>query len=192
MTETSCLKNKIGSSQSLQQSGSNVETFLVFSIEGQKAALSVDEIKEVASPALLDHLPNHIDQVAGLMNLRGDIIPVLDLARKSRSGPGLNNKQNKKRVVVIPLGETKIGLLVDNYMQVTHGIKLTGMTTDIGKDVTWFRPYTKSVVKDKTGYIIPLLDNIQLFEQLMARMAENVSKGKGLTTVPGKEEVHHG
>ena len=192
MTEISYSENKNCSYSIFQESDRDIETFLVFTIAGQKAAISVDAIKEIALPASLDKLPNHIDQVVGLMNLRGDIIPVIDLAGKGLGSCGSNN-QHKKRVIVIPLGETKIGLLVENYMQITTGIKVVGSSKKFNNnDMPLFRPYTKSVVKDRTGHTIPLLDNIQLFEQLMARMADNVCNAKASTTVSGKEEVRHG
>ncbi len=191
MTEASGPRQK-NSSSDFRQTGTTGDTFLLFSISGQKAAVSLDEIKEVALPAFLEDLPNHINQVAGLMNLRGDIIPVIDLATKGGAKPHIDGSRDKKRVIVLSMGESKIGLLADNHMQVIRGTRLGNVKRQSAGSDPILRPYARSAISDAKGNTVPLLDNMHLFKQLMANMAGNVGRSKGSATVNCKEEVHHG
>jgi len=53
--------------------------FLLFNIDNEKYAISVEEIIEVVELVKFTNIPQAPAYVRGLMNYRGDIIPVIDL-----------------------------------------------------------------------------------------------------------------
>jgi len=143
----------------------NLEILLVFSIGGKLAAFSVYEVDEVAAPSVIESLPNHVDKVAGLMSLRGEVIPIIDL-----TGEYSQNFAEKQRVIVITVGDSKIGLLADVHMQVVKGI-----ASDVSelpeKAASFLKPFAKAVVKDQKGMAIPLLDGKLLLNTVLTGIA---------------------
>lgn len=53
-----------------------------FFIDEFEFALDIMDVKEIKEMDIIRHLPNSLPFVRGLLNLRGDIIPVLDLKKK--------------------------------------------------------------------------------------------------------------
>ena len=57
---------------------------LLFTLERQRYGLPVEDVRELVRAARLTHLPQAPDVVEGLLNLRGELLPVLDLRRRFR------------------------------------------------------------------------------------------------------------
>ncbi len=53
-----------------------------FSLDNFEFALDIMDVKEIKEMDIIRHLPNSLPFVKGLLNLRGEIIPVLDLKKK--------------------------------------------------------------------------------------------------------------
>jgi purine-binding chemotaxis protein CheW len=60
---------------------------LLFTLEGQRYALPSADVRELVRAARLTPLPRAPDVVEGLLNLRGELLPVLDLRRRFRLSP---------------------------------------------------------------------------------------------------------
>jgi len=60
---------------------------LLFTLEGQRYALRSADVGELVRAARLTPLPRAPDVVEGLLNLRGELLPVLDLRRRFRLPP---------------------------------------------------------------------------------------------------------
>lgn len=69
---------------------------------------NVREIRRWSPPTALPHAPEH---VLGLINLRGSVLPVYDLAR--RLGLPVAQGTERKVVIVAMLGDRVAGLVVD-------------------------------------------------------------------------------
>ena len=57
---------------------------LLFTLEAQRYALPAADVRELVRAARLTPLPRAPDVVEGLLNLRGELLPVLDLRRRFR------------------------------------------------------------------------------------------------------------
>ncbi|MGZ3457816.1 MAG: chemotaxis protein CheW [Archangium sp.] len=57
---------------------------LLFTLEGQRYALSTEDVRELARAVRLTPLPRAPAVVEGLLNLRGELLPVLDMRRRFR------------------------------------------------------------------------------------------------------------
>jgi purine-binding chemotaxis protein CheW len=92
------------------------EQFLVCRIGEDDFGLPIQAVEEVAAlPAKLTPLPKAPPFVKGVMNLRGQIIPVIDQTR--RFG-GLAADGGKRRVIVLRIGELQAGFIVDAVSEV--------------------------------------------------------------------------
>ncbi len=79
-------------------------------------AVDIMRIKEIIRPQKLAMLPKAPSFVEGVLNLRGAVIPVLDL-RKRFDMPSREADQNR-RLLIIALAGCTIGLVVDEVTEV--------------------------------------------------------------------------
>lgn len=85
-------------------------------VGGDAFALDVTRVLEVARPTALTRVPAAPEHVRGLMNLRGRILPVLELA--TRLGLPAATESPTSRVVVAELRGRRIGLWIDEALGV--------------------------------------------------------------------------
>ena len=98
--------------------------WVVVRVGGGKCGLAVEEIKEIVKLKTVTPLPHAPGFVEGLMNLRGQIIPVVNLGAKLAAvrsgfpaGEGKDNARDERVVVMQEAGEF-VGLHVDAVEQV--------------------------------------------------------------------------
>jgi purine-binding chemotaxis protein CheW len=98
-----------------------VHQFLTFLLDGREYGLELFRIQEICGYAPITPIPNLPEHVRGVMNLRGTVLPVIDLRMKFRLAPV---EYSKFTVIVIAKIESKtVGLLVDavsDVLQVRH------------------------------------------------------------------------
>ncbi len=75
--------------------------------------LSVHEILRIPE---ITRLPNTPEYIKGVINLRGNVIPVVDI--RLRFGMQQVTLTELSRIIVVEIGEKLVGLLVDNVHQV--------------------------------------------------------------------------
>lgn len=94
------------------------ERFLLFRIGNEGFGLPIDAVQEVALlPARLTPLPKAPAFVQGVMNVRGQVIPVIDQAHRFN---GIPVAGAKVRVIVLRIGELTVGFAVDAVSQVVQ------------------------------------------------------------------------
>jgi len=100
-----------------QDDGTQVsEQFLLFRIGTAEFGLPIAAVAEVAAlPLRLTALPRAPAFVKGVMNLRGQVIPVIDQGQRFGS---LAASGAKSRVVVVKVGDLLVGFVVDAVSEV--------------------------------------------------------------------------
>jgi purine-binding chemotaxis protein CheW len=92
--------------------------FLTFLLDEQEYGLELFKIQEIRGYAPVTPIPNVPAHVRGVMNLRGTVLPVIDLRMKFRLPP---IEYSKFTVIVIAMVAGKmVGLLVDAVSDVLH------------------------------------------------------------------------
>jgi purine-binding chemotaxis protein CheW len=95
------------------------ELFVVFRLDGEEYAVDVDAVQEIIRvPAALIHVPKSYDFVEGLVNLRGTVLPVVDL--RTRLGLGRSERDERQRIVVLIIGGARTGFIVDSVAEVAR------------------------------------------------------------------------
>ena len=114
--------------------GSTFE-FVAFSVGGQSYCLEITQIREIRRWAPVTVLPHTPDDVLGVMNLRGAVIPIFDLAARYGLGPTPDNERNV--VIVAAARGGTIGLLVEAVSEILS-VKTDAIqqTPDIKSDAT--------------------------------------------------------
>jgi len=90
---------------------------IVFQIGKQNFAFSLDNVKEIIKVPSITPVPLTKSHVAGLINLRGDVIPVLNLREKYRIESYI--KSEDARIIIIEKNNVKIGMLVDKVLNIS-------------------------------------------------------------------------
>lgn len=94
-----------------------VELQLVrFDVAGEQYAVNILSVQEINRMTELTRVPNSAPDVAGLINLRGQIIPVVDL-RTTFNMPQAATSESS-RIVVVEIHSKKVGLIVDRVHEV--------------------------------------------------------------------------
>ena len=90
---------------------------IAFQLEREEYGVPVASVREVSRVAEITRVPQAPEHIRGVMNLRGRILPVLEL--RTRLGhPPLTAPGPKARVVVAEIHGRVLGLLVDAVAQV--------------------------------------------------------------------------
>ena len=89
---------------------------VTFNLLGEEFGLPILDVREIIRMVEVTPVPHSPDFVEGVINLRGQILPVIDLRKRFN----LENKtvNEDTRIVVIEISENLIGLIVDGVNEV--------------------------------------------------------------------------
>lgn len=97
---------------------SNTQQLVVFSLADEEYGVAITQIQEIIRQPDITRIPGMPDFIEGVINLRGKIIPVIDL--RNRFGLEQKVETDKTRVVVADAGGQTIGLVVDSVSEVVN------------------------------------------------------------------------
>ncbi len=104
----------------LPSSGAELVTV---AIGEQQFAIDIMSVREIRGWTVSTPLPNAPSHFLGMINLRGSILPVVDLG--ARLGLGATAADRSSVVIVVQVGARQIGLLVDavcDILALTEGM----------------------------------------------------------------------
>jgi purine-binding chemotaxis protein CheW len=88
-----------------------------FLIDGQRYAVSVERVVEILAAVALAPIPDAPPFVLGMMNCRGKLVPVIDLAARIRARPAPHLRATG-HILVVRLSDGPLGCLVDRVVDV--------------------------------------------------------------------------
>lgn len=92
--------------------------FVTFFLEKEEYALPIRQVQEINRITEITKVPNSPCHVRGVINLRGRIVPVIELKRRLKLGEASVDKDS--RIVVVENGSKVLGLMVDRVAQVLN------------------------------------------------------------------------
>ena len=90
--------------------------FVAFTIGEQNYCVDIMSVREIRAWTGATPLPNTADYVRGVINLRGSIVPIVDL--RTRFGQGETEPTTSHVVVIVAIEERLNGLLVDSVSDI--------------------------------------------------------------------------
>ena len=90
--------------------------YVAFRIGEQDYCVDIMSVREIRTWTGTTPLPNTADFVRGVINLRGIILPIIDL--RTRFGQGDTDPTKNHVVVIVAVGGRLVGLLVDAVMDI--------------------------------------------------------------------------
>ncbi|WP_371153915.1 chemotaxis protein CheW [Jannaschia sp. 2305UL9-9] len=91
---------------------------LTFQCGGRGYAVDIMAVREIRSWSQPTPLPHAPPYMLGMVNLRGSVLPVMDLAQRLGQAPTEENPRNV--IIVIQQGNRLHGLLVDAVSDIVH------------------------------------------------------------------------
>ena len=142
-----------------------------FRIGRETFGLPIAMVREIVRVPDITNVPNAPDYIEGVINLRGRIIPIVDL--RKRFGEQSPEPHKKNRVVVVEMEHRALGLLVNSASEV---LKIPPSEIESPQDVfdEGELGYITGVAKLK-GRLVILLDLNRILERRELRRLEEVA-----------------
>ncbi|MDQ1275919.1 MAG: purine-binding chemotaxis protein CheW [Euryarchaeota archaeon] len=85
---------------------------VAFELSGEEFGVDIMQVSEIMPVSKITRVPQAPECVKGLINLRGKIIVVIDLNRRLGFSPRENDSLT--RIIIVKVGDTTIGMLVNS------------------------------------------------------------------------------
>mgnify|MGYP001598474203 FL=1 len=90
--------------------------FISFAIDDDQYGVDIMAVREIKGWADITHLPKQPEYVRGVLNLRGAIVPIVDL--RCRFGQGLTKTTPLHIVIIVQIDGDQIGLIGDRVLDI--------------------------------------------------------------------------
>jgi purine-binding chemotaxis protein CheW len=90
--------------------------FISFAIGEDQYGVDIMSVREIKGWSDITHLPKQPDYVRGVLNLRGAIVPIIDL--RCRFGQGLTDTTPLHIVIIVQIGGRQVGLIGDRVLDI--------------------------------------------------------------------------
>jgi purine-binding chemotaxis protein CheW len=89
-----------------------------FAIGKEQFGVDILMVQEIIRMAPITAIPNSPDFIEGVINLRGHIIPVIDLRKRLKLNPLADEDKGNTRILIINVQDRVTGFIVDAVSQV--------------------------------------------------------------------------
>jgi purine-binding chemotaxis protein CheW len=136
---------------------------VTFQIGNEKYGIDIMEVKEIVRNQEVRPIPNAPAWVQGLLNLRGRIIPIIDLHERFQINRLAveDDESDPGGIIVINVGGKELGIVIDKIIRVVT-IAFSDMQAPPQMMSGLGTEYIQSVVNAEDGYLI-ILNTRRLF-----------------------------
>jgi purine-binding chemotaxis protein CheW len=90
--------------------------FISFAIGDDQYGVDIMAVREIKGWSQITPLPRQPDYMRGVLNLRGVMVPIIDL--RCRFGQGMTEASPLHIVIVVQIGPNHVGLLADRVLDI--------------------------------------------------------------------------
>ena len=103
-------------SQEAENINDQITQWVTFRLEGEKYGINVMRVQEVLRMTEIAPVPGAPDYVMGIINLRGNVVTVIDTRKRFGLPEGITD--DATRIVIIEAENQVIGIMVDSVAEV--------------------------------------------------------------------------
>ena len=92
------------------------QQFVTFRLDQEEYGIQIQRVKDIITPPKITEVVDGVDGLLGIINLRGEMLPVIDL--RQRIGCSMRALTKKARIIIVEYEYEDIGFLVDEVTQV--------------------------------------------------------------------------
>jgi len=89
---------------------------VIFKLDNVEYGIDILQVNEIVKLQNITKVPNTPEYVDGVINLRGTVIPIIDLKVKFKLGRKERNEDS--RIIVVNVNEKTLGIVVDEVAEV--------------------------------------------------------------------------
>lgn len=135
------------------------DPFLIFEIGSQTFGLPAAVVAEVLQkPERLTKIPRSPDFIAGVINLRGNVVPIIDQRARFATTP---SSQARARVIVVSIGDLQAGFVVDAVREV---LRMSQDTITSAPKIGDTKVFDRVAVLEGGERIVLLIDPAELLD----------------------------
>jgi purine-binding chemotaxis protein CheW len=101
-----------------QQLSGEVVQVVSFRLGGEEYGVDIAQVQEIIRMVEITHVPRAPHFMEGVINLRGQLIPIIDL--RTRFGMSRIDPTKSTRIVVTEIGSKRVGIVVDSVSEVLN------------------------------------------------------------------------
>lgn len=94
----------------------DVKQYVVFEIEGEIYALDILFVESIERMSQITRVPYSPAEMLGVINLRGDVIPVASI--RQVLGYGEQHYTEATRIIIVQYEDYRIGMVVDRVLEI--------------------------------------------------------------------------
>ena len=99
-----------------QMASEELLQLVIFKIGKEEFGAPITQVKEIIALAEITRMPQAPPFIEGVINLRGQVIAVVDLAK--RFGLAAKERDDNTRIMVVEVGPNTMGMIVDSVVEV--------------------------------------------------------------------------
>lgn len=138
-----------------------IHQFITFSVNKQEYGIEITSIREIKGWIHTTSLPNTPQYMRGVINLRGSVVPVLDL--RCRFGLGLTEATKAHVIMILNIQGRIMGMLVDAVSDIIY-VKVEDIKSVPSIDVTEGQDTVLQGIADIDGRMVALLSLEKIFD----------------------------
>ena len=93
--------------------------YIIFTLAGKQFGVNIQQTREILSSKELTLVPESPDYIAGLIDLRGMVVPVIDLELRLNITKKANSySENKGVIIIVELGDLTAGMMVEEVKEI--------------------------------------------------------------------------
>ncbi|MCE2993190.1 MAG: chemotaxis protein CheW [Alphaproteobacteria bacterium] len=92
--------------------------YLSFKVQDENYCISILDVKEIKTFSQVAKVPNSVEFMTGILNIRGIVVPIFDL--KCRFGLGKAEINQNTVVVIVAMKKEVIGIIVDSVSDILN------------------------------------------------------------------------
>ena len=100
-----------------QLSGEKIQV-VSFHLGNEEYGVDISQVQEIIRMVDITHVPRAPHFMEGVINLRGQLIPIIDL--RTRFGMGRQDHTKNTRIIVTEIATKRVGIIVDSVSEVLN------------------------------------------------------------------------
>lgn len=92
------------------------QQYIIFLLGEKKFGVNIKQTREILSAKDLTYVPDSPNFVRGIINLRGSVVPVVDLHLRLEISD--KKEKNNEKIIIIEMEEVTAGMLVDDVEEI--------------------------------------------------------------------------
>jgi len=153
---------------------------VVFNVGGHDFAIAIAVVREIINVTKLVALPDMPSSMVGIINVRGNVLPIVDLKSRFALGRSSASEDANQKILLVDLEGSMVGFLVDSVSEVLRVSRksLESIEKIPGINVN----LVDSICKDGDR-LIPIVNATELFTVQETQQLQNAVKERAHCSV---------